>query len=348
MPSSASSGRAPGLQRSGRPSDICGRSDHSQWFSPLRVTEPSAGGRRGEGAPRRAGARDAPAARAPAAGPPGRRAPGAPVLMPRRRRRTAEVGAPRPRGRDPGGGHRACRLAGQGRRRDRLVHGGPDRQRGSPDRRSNAAPGGPLGGRVDVSGRRRAGRPAGRSGGHLPCSPDRTPGPARPAVGSHHRDPCRPRHAGRSARPSPAASAVRRHARPGSRPARRAGRPAPARRARGAGRLGPARARPRRPREHPGPARPAPAASCPARPRPPPRDWHRSARPCRPGPAAPCRSPAMHSTCWRSWPWRCWRPVGCSCGPSGPLPLGRKEVTASPAESRRGGGRQHALMVTGR
>jgi LPXTG-motif cell wall-anchored protein len=31
-----------------------------------------------------------------------------------------------------------------------------------------------------------------------------------------------------------------------------------------------------------------------------------------------------------------------------PLPLGRKEVTASPAGSRRGGGRQHALMVTGR
>lgn len=115
-----------------------------------------------------------------------------------------------------------------------------------------------------------------------------------------------------------------------------------------AGRTPAPAARPRRPREHPGPARPAPAASCPARPRPPPRDWHRSARPCRPGPAAPCRSPATHSTCWRSWPWRCWRPVGCSCGPSGPLPLGRKEVTASPAESRRGGGRQHALMVTGR
>jgi hypothetical protein len=122
MPSSASSGRAPGLQRSGRPSDTCGRSDHSQWLSPLRVTEPSAGGRRREGAPRRAGARDAPAARAPAAGPPGRHAPGAPVLTPRRRRRTAEVGAPRPRGRDPGGGHRACRLAGQGRRRDRRSH----------------------------------------------------------------------------------------------------------------------------------------------------------------------------------------------------------------------------------
>jgi hypothetical protein len=68
----------------------------------------------------------------------------------------------------------------------------------------------------------------------------------------------------------------------------------------------------------------------------------------RPGLAAPCRSPATPSTCWRSWPWRCWLPVGCSCGPSGPLPLGRKEVTASPAESRRGGGRQHALMVTGR
>jgi hypothetical protein len=50
-----------------------------------------------------------------------------------------------PRGRDPGGGHRACRLAGQGRRRDRPVHGRPDRQRGSPDRRTNAAPGGPLG-----------------------------------------------------------------------------------------------------------------------------------------------------------------------------------------------------------